>query len=182
MPEGCAPSGRGSLGDREGPVLELDLELALLARQHDIGGLVKQRPHPPIAAFGDTVDIVDLARLMPPGDQAQIDTDVPGSADARGIVDRSGTEVAIFSAVLTQIAVIFCETSRPTKWDIDESPSGESPATSPRWRHYRWITRRPRLTDVHIRPDMAGAPASHIAIIRTSAAFRCAPGNVLRRI
>jgi hypothetical protein len=22
----------------------------------------------------------------------------------------------------TQIAVIFCETSRPTKWDIDESP------------------------------------------------------------
>ena len=38
-------------GDREGPVL--DLELALVPRQHDIGGLVKQRPHPPIAAFGD---------------------------------------------------------------------------------------------------------------------------------
>src|SRR5580692_9342181 len=97
MPEGCAPSGRGSLGDREGPVLELDLELALVARQHDIGGLVKQRPHPPIAAFGDAADIVDLARLLPLGDQAQIDADVSGSADARGIVDRNGTEFAIFS-------------------------------------------------------------------------------------
>ena len=36
----------------DGPV-QLDLELALVARQHDIGDLVKQRPHPPIAAFGD---------------------------------------------------------------------------------------------------------------------------------
>jgi hypothetical protein len=124
MPEGCAPSGRGSHGDREGPVLELDLELALVARQHDIGGLVKQHPHPPIAAFGDAADIVDLARLIPPGDQAQIDADVSGSADARGIVDRSGTEFAILSRPsTTQIAVIFCETSRPTKWDIDESPA-----------------------------------------------------------
>ena len=60
----------------------------LAAGQHVIGGLVQEDSHPPIAAFGDAAG-VELARLMPRWDQAQIGADVSGSADARRIVDRS---------------------------------------------------------------------------------------------
>ena len=34
-------------------------------------------------------DVIDLPGLILPGDQAQIGADVSGSADARGVVDRS---------------------------------------------------------------------------------------------
>src|ERR1700693_189406 len=43
--------------------------------------------HPPVAAFRDAADVVDLARLIPPGDQAEIGADISRSADARRIVD-----------------------------------------------------------------------------------------------
>jgi hypothetical protein len=33
-------------------------------------GLVQERSHPPIAAFGDAAGVIDLARLIPPGHQA----------------------------------------------------------------------------------------------------------------
>ena len=58
----------------------LEFELALVAGQHDIGGLVQQGSHAPVAALRDAADVVDLARLMPPGDQSQIGADVSGSA------------------------------------------------------------------------------------------------------
>jgi hypothetical protein len=38
----------------------IEFELALMARQHDVGGLVQQRPHPPITAFQDAADVVHL--------------------------------------------------------------------------------------------------------------------------
>src|SRR5271166_2013013 len=76
-------SHRRSPGDREGPVLQF--ELALVAGEHDIGGLVQQRPYPPVAAFRDAADVVDLARLIPSRDEAQVGADVARSANARGI-------------------------------------------------------------------------------------------------
>src|SRR5208283_4666169 len=76
---------RRSPGDGEGPVLEL--ELALVARQHDIGGLVQQGSHPPVAAFRDAADVVDLPRLIASGNQAQIGADVSRSSYAGRIVD-----------------------------------------------------------------------------------------------
>src|SRR3984957_4719081 len=79
--------GRVNVGDCEGPVLEL--ELALVAGQHDIGGLVQEGSHPPIPAFRDAAGVVDLSRLMAPWNQTQIGANISGSADARRIVDRS---------------------------------------------------------------------------------------------
>ena len=65
--------------------LVLEFELALVAGQHDVGGRVQEGSYPPVAAFGDAAGVViDLARLIPFGDQAQIGADVSGSADARG--------------------------------------------------------------------------------------------------
>jgi hypothetical protein len=75
------------LGDREGPVLEF--ELAFVAGQYDIGGLVQESPHPPVPACRDAAGVVDRPGLVPPGDQAQISADISGSPNARGIVDRS---------------------------------------------------------------------------------------------
>jgi uncharacterized protein YjiS (DUF1127 family) len=46
--------------------------------------------HPPISAFRDAADVVDLARLIPPRDQARIRADVSRATDARRIVgDKS---------------------------------------------------------------------------------------------
>jgi hypothetical protein len=61
--------------------------LAFVAGQHDIGGFVQKRPHPPIPAFRDAADVIDLPGLIPSWDEAQIGPDVSGSVDARGIVD-----------------------------------------------------------------------------------------------
>jgi hypothetical protein len=58
-----------------------------IARQHDVGGLVQEGSHTPVPAFRDAADVVDLTRLIPPGDQTQIGADVSGSAHARGTVD-----------------------------------------------------------------------------------------------
>jgi hypothetical protein len=103
------------------------------------------------AAARRLVDLTGLTRLGPSPDKCRC-LGIGGCArDRRSQWYRARH---ILRPSTTQIAVIFCETSRPTKWDIDKSPSCESPATPPRWRHYRWITRRPRLSDVHIRPDM----------------------------
>ena len=49
-----------------------------------LAAVVQEGSHASVAALRDTADVVDLARLMPPGDQAQIGADVSGSADARG--------------------------------------------------------------------------------------------------
>jgi hypothetical protein len=45
------------------PVLEF--ELALIAGQHDIGGLVQERSDPPVPTFRDAVGVIDLTRLIP---------------------------------------------------------------------------------------------------------------------
>src|SRR5215470_5339296 len=50
---------RGSSRDRECPVLEL--QRPLVARQHDVGGLVEERANAAIAALGDAAGVVDLA-------------------------------------------------------------------------------------------------------------------------
>ena len=63
--------------------------MALVAGQHDVGGFVQEGPHPPTPAFGLLPTQSDLPGLILPGDQAQIGADVSGSADARGVVDRS---------------------------------------------------------------------------------------------
>jgi hypothetical protein len=70
------------LANREAPVLEF--ELALIAGQHDVGGFVQEGPHPPVPAFRYAADVVDLARLIPPRDQAQIGADISRSANAGG--------------------------------------------------------------------------------------------------
>jgi hypothetical protein len=56
--------------------------LAFVTGQHDIGGFVQQGPHPPVPALRDAADVVDLARLIAPWNQAQIGTDISGSANA----------------------------------------------------------------------------------------------------
>jgi hypothetical protein len=61
-------------GDREGPVLEF--ELAPVAGQHDIGGLVQKGSHPPIPAFRDAASLVDVPGLIASGGQAQIGADI----------------------------------------------------------------------------------------------------------
>jgi hypothetical protein len=81
---------RRSPGDRERPVLEF--ELALVAGQHDVGGLIQERPHPPIPAFRDAADVVDLARLIAPWSQAEI---APISLDRRM---REGSSIAATKA------------------------------------------------------------------------------------
>ena len=53
-------------------IAKAQFELALVAGQHDVSGLVKKRSQAPIAAFGDAAGVVDLPRLISPGDQAQI--------------------------------------------------------------------------------------------------------------
>jgi hypothetical protein len=62
------------------PVLEL--ELALVAGQHDVGGLVQQGPDPPVAAFRDAADVVDFSGLIAFWNQAEVGADVSGSSDA----------------------------------------------------------------------------------------------------
>src|ERR1700735_3372437 len=49
----------------------------------------RQGAHPPVPAFRYAADIVDLARLIPPWNQAQIGADVSRATDAGRIVDRS---------------------------------------------------------------------------------------------
>jgi hypothetical protein len=56
--------------------------LAFVTGQHDIGGFVQQGPHPPVPALRDAADVVDLARLIAPWNQAQIGADISGSANA----------------------------------------------------------------------------------------------------
>ena len=56
-------------------------------RQHHVGGLVKERSHAAIAAFGDAAGVIHFPGLIAPRDQAQISADVSGSANAGGIVD-----------------------------------------------------------------------------------------------
>ena len=50
---------RRSFGDRDGPVLEL--QWPLVARQHDVCGLVQEGAHSPITALRDAAGIVNLA-------------------------------------------------------------------------------------------------------------------------
>src|SRR5271156_2778904 len=54
----------GPLGDRKGPVLEL--QRSSVARQHDVCGFVQEGAHPPVAALRDAPGVVDLARLIAP--------------------------------------------------------------------------------------------------------------------
>jgi hypothetical protein len=65
------------------------LSWPLVTGQHDVAGFVQQGPHPPVAAFRDAADIVDLSGLIASRDQAQVFADVSRSTDARRIVDRS---------------------------------------------------------------------------------------------
>ena len=51
-------------------------------------------------------------------------------------------------SLTTQIDVIFCETSKPTKRVINEPSMANPRATPPGSRYYRRIKRRPRLSDV----------------------------------
>src|SRR5207248_2424452 len=51
---------RGSSGDREGPVLQL--QRPLVARQHDVRGLIEERAKASIAALRDAAAVVNLAR------------------------------------------------------------------------------------------------------------------------
>src|SRR5215469_3664420 len=48
----------GSFSDRQCPVFEL--QLPLVACEHDIRGLVEKCPHPPITALRDAAGVVDL--------------------------------------------------------------------------------------------------------------------------
>ena len=77
--------GRVNVGDCECPLLQL--ELAIVAGQHDVGGFVQEGPHPPVAAFRDAADVVDLPGLIAFWNQAQVGADVSRSSDARRIVD-----------------------------------------------------------------------------------------------
>ena len=45
----------------------LEFELALVAGQHDVSGLIQERSHAPVPAFRDAADVVDLAGLIPLG-------------------------------------------------------------------------------------------------------------------
>ena len=67
--------------------------LAVVAGQHDIGGLVQQGPHPPVAAFRDAADVVDLPGLIAFWNEAQIGADV--SRDRRM---RDGSSIAATKA------------------------------------------------------------------------------------
>jgi hypothetical protein len=64
-------------------------ELALVPGQHDVSGLVQEGPHPPVPAFRYAAEVVDLARLIPPWNQARISANVSLATDAGRIVDRS---------------------------------------------------------------------------------------------
>ena len=74
-----------SLGDGERPILEL--QRPLVARQHDVCGIVQQCPQAPVAAFRDAAGVVGLARLVAPRYQTEIGTDVTRSLEAAWIVD-----------------------------------------------------------------------------------------------
>ena len=76
--------------DCERPLLQL--ELIVEAGQHDVGGLVQQRPHPPVAAFRDAADVVDLPGLIAFWNEAQIG---PTSRDRRM---RDGSSIAATKA------------------------------------------------------------------------------------
>ena len=54
---------------------------------------MQQGSHPPIAAFGDAAGVIDLPRLIPPGDKAQIGADV--AKDRRM---REGSSIAATKA------------------------------------------------------------------------------------
>ena len=58
-----------------------------IARQHDVGGLVEQCTHPPIAALRDAAGVVDLTRLIASRHQTEISANVTRSSEASGIVD-----------------------------------------------------------------------------------------------
>src|SRR5262250_248457 len=72
---------------RERPLLER--QIATIAGEHDIGGLVQQRADPLIADFRDAAGIVDLTGLPSPGDKAQVGADITRAAEAVRFVDGS---------------------------------------------------------------------------------------------
>lgn len=78
----------GAPGDGEGPILELQRSLA--ARQDHIRRFIEQPPHPPVATFRDAAGVVDLARLVSEGHEAETGADIARSLEAFGIVDRRG--------------------------------------------------------------------------------------------
>jgi hypothetical protein len=57
-------------GDRQRPVLQL--KRSLVARQHDVGGLVEQGSHRAVAAFENAAGVVDLAGLIAARHQTQV--------------------------------------------------------------------------------------------------------------
>lgn len=72
-------------GDCECPVLQL--QLALVARQHDVCCFVEQGSITPVANLGDAADIVDLTRLVASRNEAEIGAKISRPAEAAWIVD-----------------------------------------------------------------------------------------------
>src|SRR5262249_25416361 len=67
----------------------LERQIATIAGEHDIGGLVQQRADPLIADFGDAAGIVDLTGLPSPGNKAQVGADITRAAEGVRFVDGS---------------------------------------------------------------------------------------------
>jgi hypothetical protein len=84
----AGPASRGP--QQDGPLLQL--ELAVVAGQHDVGGLVQQGPHPPVAAFRDAADVVELPGLIAFWNEAR---QAPTSRDRRM---RDGSSMAATKA------------------------------------------------------------------------------------
>src|SRR3954470_20373023 len=78
----------GPFGDSDCPVLEL--QRPLVARQHDVGGLVQKCADTSITALRDAAGVVDFAGLITPRHQAEISPDVARSPEASGIIDCGG--------------------------------------------------------------------------------------------
>src|SRR4030095_5987035 len=71
----------------ERPLLER--QIATIAGEHDIGGLVEQRADPLIADLRDAAGIVDLTGLPSPGDKAEVGADITRAPEAVRFVNGS---------------------------------------------------------------------------------------------
>src|SRR5215472_12622401 len=71
--------------DTECPILER--QIAAIAGEHDVRGLVEQGANPSIATLRDAARVVDLSRFPTPGHKPQIRADVPRRAEAIRSVD-----------------------------------------------------------------------------------------------
>jgi hypothetical protein len=71
--------------DAERPTLER--QIAAIAGEHDVRGLVEQGANPSIATLRDAARVVDLLRFPAPGHKPQIRADVPRRAEAIRSVD-----------------------------------------------------------------------------------------------